>query len=137
LKGRKFRHPNWPGGFKKGDPSPRARNLGDVRATKDGYVEVCIDRPNRKTGYKYSWARKHRWVWEQQNGEIPTGMILICKSDDKSNSDPSNWELIRASAIPALCMRRGYNSASAELKPTILAVTKLEYSLRQMAKGNR
>ena len=37
---------------------------------------------------------KHRYLWEQQKGKLQTGEILVCRSTDKANTDPSNWELI-------------------------------------------
>ncbi len=110
---------------------------GQERVVRDGFVELCIDDPDPKTDHKYRWVRKHRWIWEKQNGKIPDGLTLKCIDGDRSNCEPSNWELLHPSTLPALCIKRGYDSAPDELKPTILAVTKLEYSLWQKAKGNR
>lgn len=63
-------------------------------------------------------------------------MCLKCLSDDKTNCDPSNWELIPRALLPRLNGRfgRNYDDASPELKPVILAVAKLEHQARERRK---
>jgi hypothetical protein len=113
--------------FKKGQPPPNLKHAGHERINKDGYVEVSIYETNPHTGFERRYVHKHRWLWEQMHGPIPKDMVLKCKSD-KANSDPSNWELVPRALLPRLNNRwgRNYDEAPAELKPTIMAVAKLE-----------
>lgn len=74
--------------FKKGTVPPNHQTVGYERMTIDGYTEI-------KTGEGLRMFRlKHRVEWEKVNGKIPKGMILVCKSDNKQDCSPSNWELI-------------------------------------------
>jgi hypothetical protein len=63
-------------------------------------------------------------------------MVLKCKGDCL-NTDPSNWELIPRALLPRLSGRfgRGYDDAPSELKPTIMAVVKLEQQLYEKRRG--
>lgn len=122
--------------FKKGNLPHNTQYLGHERISKDGYVEISIDEVNLHTGYERRHVLKHRWLWEQMHGPIPEGMALKCKGD-KLNTDPSNWELVPRALLPRLNGRfgRGYDQAPPEIKPTIMAVAKLEHQIR--AKANR
>jgi len=72
--------------FKKGDLPYNTKFDGAERISQDGYLEIRI------TLGKY--VHKHRHEWEKVNGQIPNGLILVCKTDNKLNSHPDNWELI-------------------------------------------
>jgi len=57
--------------------------------------------------YKYikingKFIHLNRYNWEQKYGPIPSDNILACKTDDRLNCDPENWELVsRDKAIAA------------------------------------
>ena len=59
---------------------------GYERMSKDGYIEVRVAEGKFKL--------KHRVVWEQVNGPIPPGMIIVFKDKNKQNVDINNLELI-------------------------------------------
>jgi hypothetical protein len=100
--------------------------------TVDGYVEISVNETNPHTGFERRYVQKHRWLWEKKNGPVPYGFVLKCKGD-RLDTDPSNWELIPRAILPRLSGRfgRGYEDAPKELKPTIMAVAKLEHQLRE------
>jgi hypothetical protein len=108
----------------------RTREIGSEYLTKDGFTAIYVARG--------CFVPKHRYLWEKKYGAIPAGYFLKCKGD-RSNSDPSNWELIPRGLIPMLDgpQGRGYSRAPAELKPTIMAVAKLEDSIRRKSRGER
>jgi hypothetical protein len=56
-------------------------------------------------------------------------MVLKCLDGNKLNTDPSNWEAVSCGLLPRLngAGGRGYEAAPPELKPTIMAVAKLEH----------
>ncbi len=99
---------------------------------RDGYVVLIVAETNPHTGAATRPVHKHRWLWEQLNGPVPSGMRLKCLDGDKMNTDPSNWEAIPTAMAPRLNGRfgRGYDDAPAELKPVIMATAKLEHAIR-------
>lgn len=119
------------GWFKKGGLPHNTRYLGHERISREGYVEVSVAEPNPHTGYERRYVEKHRWLWEQANGPVPEGHCLKCLGD-KLNTDPSNWECIPRAMLPRLNGRYGrdYDAAPAEVKPTLMAITKLEHAVR-------
>jgi hypothetical protein len=126
--------------FRKGQMPHNSKGAGHERLdTKDGYVILIVDEVNPHTGAATRPVHKHRYLWEQVNGPVPEGMILKCLDGDKTNTDPSNWEAIPRAMSPRLNGRfgRGYDAADPELKPTIMAVAKLEHAAREARKGKR
>jgi hypothetical protein len=118
--------------FKKGQLPHNTKYAGHERLSKEGYVEISVNETNPHTGYERRYVSKHRRLWEKTNGPVPADMVLKCKGD-KLNTDPLNWELIPRAMLPRLNGRfgRGYDDAPAELKPTIMAVAKLEHQFRE------
>lgn len=118
--------------FKKGDRTGRARDLykpiGFERIA-DGYL---VRKINDGLPRQSRWRAVHLLNWEKENGALPEGNCLKCLDGNKLNTDPSNWELVPRGLLPRLNGRfgRGYDDAPAELKPTIMAVAKLEHQLR-------
>ncbi len=122
--------------FKKGQMPANTKWAGHERVSKDGYTEISVEQTNPHTGFSRRYVLKHRWLWEQANGPVPKGMALKCLGD-RLNTDPSNWELVPRALLPRLngIHGRGYDSAPAELKPTIMAVAKLEHAVTTRARG--
>jgi hypothetical protein len=122
--------------FKKGALPHNTKHLGHERLSIDGYVEISVRQRNPHTGFWRRYVLKHRWLWEKKHGPVPEGMALKCKGD-RLNTDPSNWELVPRALLPRLNGRsgRGYDAAPSDLKPTIMAVAKLEHRLREKSRG--
>ena len=118
--------------FKKGGLPHNTKSLGHERVTPDGYIEISVAEINPHTGYERRYVHKHRHLWEKANGPIPDGMCLKCLDSDKANTDPSNWEVISRALLPRLSGRHSlaYDDAAPELKPTIMAIAKLEHKAR-------
>lgn len=124
--------------FQKGQRPHTYRGPGHERIdSKDGYVILIVAETNPWTGAATRPVHKHKWLWEKVHGPVPEGMALKCRDGNKLNTDPSNWELIPRAMLPRLNGRfgRGYDEAPAELKPTIMAVTKLEHRARERGAG--
>lgn len=138
--GRGGRHPNArKTQFRKGGLPHNTRSLGYERIdAADGYVYVSIAETNPHTGYERRFVLKHLHLWEAANGKLPDGYCLKCLSDDRTNCDPSNWEAIPRALLPRLAggnrYRRtlAFDAASPELKPTVLAIAKIEHAARQL-----
>jgi len=126
--------------FKKGQRPANKHDIGHETINRDGYVRICVAEPNPWTGAPTHMAFKHRWLWEALNGQVPKGHALKCLDGDRTNTDPANWGLIPVAMLPRLNGRfgRDYDAAPDELKPVIMATTRLEHQarkVRQAAKG--
>lgn len=122
--------------FKKGQLPHNTKYAGHERVRKkDGYIEISVEETNPHTGFKRRYVLKHKWLWEQKHSPVPEGMALKCKGD-RLNTDPSNWELVPRGLLPRLNGKSGrsYDAAPADLKPTIMAVAKLEHQLREKSR---
>lgn len=74
--------------FQKGHVPANHRLVGSERITKDGYVEVKVEEPNR-------WRLKHRVVWESVHGPIPKGKCIIFLNGNKTDVGIGNLMLIK------------------------------------------
>jgi hypothetical protein len=122
--------------FKGGQLPHNTKWLGHERVDGNGYVVISIGETNPHTGFERRYVLKHKYLWEQANGPIPTGMCLKCLGE-RQDSDPSNWELVPRGLLPRLNGKSGrnYDAAPAELKPTIMAIAKLEHRARERKSG--
>lgn len=125
--------------FKRGQRPHNTKGPGHESIGDDGYMWVVTDRKNPWTGASTWRVHKHRYQWELINGPVPDGMVLKSLDGNKLNTDPSNWELVPRGLLPRLngIHGRGYDDAPAELKPTIMAVAKLEHQLRDKPVARR
>jgi len=119
--------------FKKGQLPHNTKYLGHERLSKDGYVEISVAQTNPYTGFGRRYVLKHRWLWEQANGPVPAGHALKCLDGERTNTDPSNWIAVPRAAMPRLAGRwhLAYDSASPEIRPTILALALLQHGAKQ------
>lgn len=78
--------------FKTGNIPPNHREVGSERITKDGYIEVKVEEPNK-------WRLKHIVVYEQQHGVVPKDYAVIFLDGDKKNTDISNLKLVTRSEL--------------------------------------
>ena len=84
--------------FKKGNKPANWRPLGSERISKDGYIEVKIadDMLNK------NWKAKHIMIWEEHNGPVPPGHVIIFGDGNKRNFDPENLLLVSRKQLARL-----------------------------------
>ena len=117
--------------FKKGHIPANIKPLGHERKdnrtdpTKGNYRHVKVAEPNPYTKAQTRYRLKHVVVWEQEHGPVPAGMIVTFKDGDEDNCGAENLMLITR-AEHARLNQNGYRNAPAELKPSILALSKLQ-----------
>ena len=115
--------------FKKGMRTGRANEnykpIGTERVTRDGYIERKI---HDGLPMQSRWRAVHLIKWEAKHGPIPKSHCLKCLSENKGNTDPSNWEMISRGLLPFLNGHRGpnYGQAAPEVRPAILTLAKLK-----------
>lgn len=73
--------------FKKGNIPHNHRKVGEERTTKEGYIEIKIEEPNK-------WQLKHRYIYEKKFGKIPDGYNVIFLDGNKKNLEISNLKLV-------------------------------------------
>ena len=126
-------------GVRRGVAARLYKPVGTERLSKEGYLERKI---HDGMPLQSRWRAVHLIRWEERNGPIPAGHCLKCLGD-RSDTDPSNWELIDRALLPRLAggnrftNRTPYDSAPPELKPAILTVAKLEHHARTLKRGQR
>ena len=74
--------------FKKGNIPENYRPIGSTRyCSKDGYKYIKVADPNK-------WELAHRVIWEEHNGKIPKGHIVLFRDRDINNLDIDNLTLV-------------------------------------------
>lgn len=77
--------------FKKGQKPANYKPVGSERVDRDGYVLIKVS----DTGeWHQRWRHKHKVMWEEVNGPIPKGHVLIFLDRDKQNITLENLQLI-------------------------------------------
>ncbi|PRS29910.1 HNH endonuclease signature motif containing protein [Bacillus pumilus] len=77
--------------FKPGHKPLNYKPVGYERVDRDGYIliKVSDDGPWQKR-----WKHKHKVLWEEENGAIPSGHCLIFLDGNKLNVKLDNLQLI-------------------------------------------
>ena len=87
------------GGFKKGNDKRYRFQKGHIpyncvpigtEREKEGYIWIKV----KNGSGRYNWIQKHRLLWEQNNGKIPKGYVLIFKDGNRKNITLDNLALI-------------------------------------------
>lgn len=118
--------------FKKGSRNGRAvevyKPIGSERLSKEGFLERKI---HEGLPFQSRWRGVHLLNWESENGPVPDAHVLKCLDGDRLNTAPSNWQLISRAVLARLNKKRGlrFDQAAPELKPTIMAIAKLQDGL--------
>ena len=108
--------------FKKGHRPQNYRPVGSERINVDGYIEIKVKDPG-------TWKLKHRVIWEQYNGKIPKGMIVIFKDNNPLNCTVDN--LLSISKDENLKMNRiGANEYTGIEKEVLLNSIRLKNSIK-------
>jgi hypothetical protein len=111
--------------FKKGDVPPNRQPMYTERIGKDGYIEIKIPERNPHTGHSSRYKHKHLWLWEQANGRLPEGHCIIFVDGDYRNFNHANLMLVTRVVLLHMNLHH-YKEAPADLKPSIMALAKLE-----------
>jgi hypothetical protein len=115
--------------FKKGNIPPNRKPVGSERIGKDGYIEIKVQERDPYTGFPTRYKFKHIVVYEQEHGPVPKGMVVIFKDGDNRNFYPGNLMLLSRTELLRL-NGAGYKAAPDEVKPSLVALAKLEAKAR-------
>ncbi|MGZ5053503.1 MAG: HNH endonuclease signature motif containing protein, partial [Methylobacter sp.] len=107
--------------FKKGNAPHNVLPIGTELMKDDDYLWVKVADPN-------VWRQKHRIVWESIHGAQPKGTAIVFLDGDRLNFDPDNLQLLTRRELLQM-NRNKYSQAPAELKPSVLAVSRLQSAI--------
>lgn len=75
--------------------------VGTERETK-GYVVVKVSEEATRPQSKDNWKLKHVHIWEQANGPLPKGWVVLFADRDTRNFDPGNLVAVPRTYIAQL-----------------------------------
>lgn len=113
------------GQFKLGHTPKNKKRLWSERISKDGYIEISVPERNPHTGAPTRFRQKHVWLWEMKHGSVPKGHVLIFKDGNRLNCEMNNLLLVKRGELLSLNLHN-YREANPELKPSVLALARLE-----------
>ena len=82
------------------------------------------------------WEMLHRATWEEHNGPIPEGMMVVFKDGNQLNCDIENLMLV-TKAQHAVMTRKGYRSRDPDLTETGAALAALEIAVNKKKKERK
>lgn len=115
----------WINGFRN-----MTRPTGFERVAWDGTIFVRLEETHHRNKRHNNWTTKQRLRWERKHGPVPDGHVLKCMDGNVANTNPSNWVSVPRGMIARL-NKRGFTEAPAALKPTILAVARLDHGIQR------
>ena len=123
--------------FKPGHVPFNRKLVGSERIdSKDGYTWIKVNEQNPYTGFSTCYKLKHKVIWENIYGPIPEGMIVAFIDGDKRNCSHDNLMLISRAELLRL-NQYNYAAHPADIKPTILALAKVEVKIFSHLKADR
>ena len=131
-KNKGLRRPGWFAGrmretqFRKGQTPVNKCEVGELRLNTEGYVDMKI---SNERGAK-AWRTFHRILWEDVNGPVPDGHVLVFRDKDRLNICLENIELITRAEL----QRR--NSLHRLPKPLVQAIMTLGQLKRRIREQN-
>lgn len=102
----------------------------------DGAIVERADSKGRV--YKYfriregHWVLYHRYIWEQTNGEIPEGYIIVFKDNNTCNTQIDNLEMI---SLEENMLRNSKLHYPKEVIPSLVLINQLEKKLKSLENG--
>lgn len=113
--------------FKKGHKPHNYNPIGTERVNGDGYVDIKIADPNK-------WKGKHILLWEEHNGPLPKGHVVIFADRNNRNFEPNNLVLVSRQQLLML-NRHKLIQDSADLTRTGILIADLMSKTNQRKRG--
>lgn len=104
--------------------------LGSERVNADGYVDIKVDDGKLQK----NWRGKHLLIWEQNNGPLPSGHVVIFGDGDRRNFDPDNLILVSRAQL-AVMNKNGLIQNDAELTRTGMVVADVYRKIGERKRG--
>lgn len=95
--------------FRKGQMPHNYLPVGSEIVNTDGYLVV-------KTADPKTWKAKHRLIWEDVNGPVPKGHVLVFGDGDKMNVSLDNLVLLTKAQMVRMAQLRLFGGNADQLK---------------------
>lgn len=113
--------------YKKGNRPVSWRPVGSIRMTKDFYMEIKVAEPN-------IWELFHVYIWEQQNGPVPTGYKVIFKDGNRENCCIDNLMLVTYGELLTL-NTKGWKTEHGEITEAYVNLLRLMNKSKEVENG--
>jgi hypothetical protein len=113
--------------FKKGRKPHNYLPVGSERINTYGYHDVKIADPNK-------WRAKHALMWEEMNGPIPRGHVVIFIDGDKDNIQHINFALVKRAELARL-NKTGFSTQPKEFRETHIAIARLDVKTHELTRA--
>lgn len=110
--------------FKKGIRPLNTKPVGYERVNSEGYTEIKVAEGKNK------FIGKHRLIWEQHNGLVPVGHVIIFADNDKTNFAIEN--LVCVSRQDLAVRNRYRKKYGVEIAENIILLSQLKRKLSQL-----
>lgn len=107
--------------FKKGDRPMNEMPVGTIVTNSQGYL---IRKKQMEGGQWDRWEFLHRAVWEEHNGPVPEGMIVIFKDGNRQNCDLGNLMLVSRGELVTMA-KKGYRFEDPDLTEAAAGMVRL------------
>lgn len=113
--------------FKKGHKPHNYKPIGTERTNGEGYVDIKVADPN-------VWKAKHILIWEQENGPVPPGHVILFGDGNRKNFDLDNLILVTRKQLGML-NQKGLIRGNADLTRTGIIIADLYGKIAQRSKS--
>lgn len=113
--------------FKKGQKPPKWKPIGSERVNTDGTVQVKVQ--DGKDGK--NWAYKHHLVWEEANGKIPDGHVIVFLDGNAQNCELENLKLVSRGNLMKVNHEHGKATVDPEVKELMYNVAELDSTTKE------
>lgn len=109
--------------FRTGNKPHTWQPIGTERISKEGYRQRKVT--DLRSPPRRDWVAAHILLWTEHHGPPPAGHAVIFLDGDKSHIEINNLILVSRAELLHL-NRLGYRDTPPELKPSVLALARLE-----------
>lgn len=113
--------------FKKGHTPQTWKPIGTETIRSDGYTWVKIAEPNK-------WREKHALIWENANGPVPKGYVLLFADGNQRNITLENLILVSRAQLVRL-NQKGLIGSNADLTRAGLLVADIMAKMAERKRG--
>jgi len=115
--------------FKKGQMPVNYRPVGSERVNTEDYVEIKVADPR-------TWTYKHVFIWEEHNGLVPKGHVVIFGDGNRRNFDSGNLILVSKKQLVRLNQSHLIQN-DADLTRTAIIMTDIHQKISERRKATR
>jgi hypothetical protein len=114
--------------FTKGNRPPQWKPVGSLSRDRDGYTMIKVSDAGKR---RERWRLVHVFIWETENGPVPSGHVVAFRDGNKDNLDIDNLEVVTKAEM---MNRNSLHRLPEDLKTMIRACTSLRRAISRARK---